>query len=47
MNGGEKSDLTIVAIRTNADAFRREKPANEPLRRGKEWVEPSVRAKGT
>ena len=30
MNGDEKSDPTIVAM----------KPANEPLRRGKEWAEP-------
>jgi RNA-directed DNA polymerase len=46
MNGGEKSDLTIVAIRTKAGGSRRGKPANEPLRRGKEWVEPRVGAEG-
>jgi RNA-directed DNA polymerase len=36
MNGDEKSDPTIVAM----------KPANEPLRRGKEWAEPRVGAEG-
>jgi hypothetical protein len=36
MNGIEKSDPAIVAV----------KPANEPLRRGKEWVEPRAGAKG-
>ena len=36
MNGGEKSGLTIVAM----------KLANEPRRRGKERVEPSVGAEG-
>jgi RNA-directed DNA polymerase len=36
MNGGEKSDPTIVAA----------KPANEPRRRGKEWAEPRVGAEG-
>jgi len=36
MNGDEKSDPTIVAM----------KPANEPLRRGKERVEPRVGAEG-
>ena len=46
MNGGEKSDPTIVAIRTKAGGSRRGKPANESLRRGKEWVEPRVGAEG-
>jgi hypothetical protein len=36
MNGDEKSDPTIVA----------KKPANEPLRRGQEWVERRVGAEG-
>jgi hypothetical protein len=36
MNGDEKSDSTIVAM----------KPENEPLRRGKEWMEPRVGAEG-
>ena len=36
MNGDEKSDPTIVAM----------KPANEPLRRGKEWAELRVGAEG-
>jgi RNA-directed DNA polymerase len=40
MNGGEKSDPTIVAIRTNAGGIRREKPANEPGRPGEERAEP-------
>jgi RNA-directed DNA polymerase len=44
MNGDEKSDLTTVAIRTKAVGSRREKPANEPLRRGKERVEPTLRS---
>ncbi len=33
-HGDEKSDPTIVAM----------KPANEPLRRGKEWAEPTLRS---
>ena len=37
MNGGEKSDPAIVAV----------KPANEPVRAGKEWVEPRAGAEGT
>ena len=36
MNGDEKSDPTIVAM----------KPANEALRRGEEWAEPRVGAEG-
>ncbi len=36
MNGDEKSDLAIVAV----------KPANEPGRPGEEWVEPRVGAEG-
>ena len=36
MNGGEKSDPAIVAV----------KPANGPLRRGEERVEPRAGAKG-
>lgn len=36
MNGNEKSDPAIVAM----------KPANEPLRRGKERVEPRAGAEG-
>lgn len=36
MNGNEKSDPAIVAM----------KPANEPLRRGKEWVERRAGAEG-
>jgi hypothetical protein len=36
MNGDEKSDLAVVAV----------KPANEPVRPGKEWVEPRAGAEG-
>ena len=36
MNGDEKSDLAIVAV----------KPANEPARAGQEWVEPRAGAEG-
>ena len=36
MNGDEKSDLAVVAA----------KPANEPVRPGKEWVEPRAGAEG-
>ena len=36
MNGDEKSDLAIVAV----------KPANKPVRAGEEWVEPRAGAEG-
>jgi hypothetical protein len=40
MHGDEKSDPAIVAIRTNADGIRREKPANEGGQLPEELVDP-------
>ncbi len=46
MHGREKSDLAIVAIRTNADGIRRGKPANKAGRPAAEQGEPRAGAEG-
>jgi RNA-directed DNA polymerase len=46
MNGHEKSDSTVVAIRTDADGMRREKPTNKAGRPVAETVERRVGTEG-
>jgi RNA-directed DNA polymerase len=46
MNGHEKSDSTVVAVRTDADGMRREKPTNKAGRPAAELVERRVGTKG-
>src|SRR5271156_4166957 len=46
MNGREKSDSATVAIRTNADGLRREKPTNKAGELAAEPVQPRAEAEG-